>query len=70
MIEAESIDFCLQVDIKSKRELLLSKGSQRGMAAMAARAIWKGSISFGLVNIPIQAYSATQKEDFTSFNDL
>jgi len=40
------------------------------MAAMAARAIWKGSISFGLVNIPIQVYSAIQKEDFTSFNQL
>jgi DNA end-binding protein Ku len=40
------------------------------MAAMAARAIWKGSISFGLVNIPIQVYSATQKEDYTSFNQL
>src|SRR5918992_295432 len=33
------------------------------MAAMAARAIWKGSISFGLVNIPIQVFSATQNED-------
>jgi DNA end-binding protein Ku len=40
------------------------------MVAMAARAIWKGSISFGLVNIPIQAFSATQKEDYTSFNQL
>src|SRR5919107_4340508 len=40
------------------------------MAAMAARAIWKGNISFGLVNIPIQVFSATQKEDFTSFNQL
>jgi DNA end-binding protein Ku len=37
---------------------------------MAARAIWKGSISFGLVNIPIQVFSATQKEDFISFNQL
>jgi DNA end-binding protein Ku len=37
---------------------------------MAARAIWKGSISFGLVNIPIQVFTATQKEDFTSFNQL
>jgi len=41
-----------------------------GMAAMAARSIWKGSISFGLVNIPIQVFSATQKEDYTSFNQL
>jgi DNA end-binding protein Ku len=40
------------------------------MAAMAARAIWIGSISFGLVNIPIQVFSATQKEEYTSFNQL
>jgi DNA end-binding protein Ku len=40
------------------------------MAAMAARAIWKGSISFGLVNIPIQVFSATQHEDYTSFSQL
>jgi DNA end-binding protein Ku len=39
------------------------------MAAMAARAIWKGSISFGLVNIPIEVFSATQKEEYT-FNQL
>ena len=37
---------------------------------MAARAIWKGSISFGLVNIPVQVFSATQKEEYTSFNQL
>jgi DNA end-binding protein Ku len=36
----------------------------------AARAIWKGSISFGLVNIPIQVFSAAQKENYTSFNQL
>src|ERR671910_1737230 len=40
------------------------------MAAMAARAIWKGSISFGLVNIPVQVFSATQREDYTSFSQL
>jgi DNA end-binding protein Ku len=40
------------------------------MAAMAASAIWKGSISFGLVNIPILVFSATQKEDYTSFSQL
>src|SRR2546429_5753190 len=28
-----------------------------------ARAIWKGSISFGLVNIPIALYSATRSEE-------
>jgi DNA end-binding protein Ku len=29
------------------------------------RAIWKGSISFGLVNIPIALYPATRREDLT-----
>src|SRR5437660_6768859 len=29
-----------------------------------ARAIWKGSISFGLVNIPIALYPATRREKF------
>src|SRR5436305_6840610 len=28
-----------------------------------ARAIWKGTISFGLVNIPIALYPATKKEE-------
>src|ERR671919_2275294 len=37
---------------------------------MAARSIWKGAVSFGLVNIPIQVFSATQKEEYTSFNQL
>ena len=37
---------------------------------MAARAIWKGSISFGLVNIPIRVFSGTQNEDYTSFSQL
>jgi DNA end-binding protein Ku len=40
------------------------------MAAMVVRSIWKGSISFGLVNIPIQVFSATQKEDYASFSQL
>ena len=30
---------------------------------LVMRAIWKGSISFGLVNIPIALYPATRKED-------
>jgi DNA end-binding protein Ku len=40
------------------------------MAAMAAHAIWKGSISFGLVNIPIQVFSSTQREQYISFIQL
>jgi DNA end-binding protein Ku len=37
---------------------------------MAARSIWKGAISFGLVNIPIQVFSTEQKEEYTSFSQL
>ena len=37
---------------------------------MAAHAIWKGIISFGVVSIPIQVFSAGQKEDYTSFSEL
>jgi DNA end-binding protein Ku len=37
---------------------------------MAARSIWKGNISFGLVNIPIQVFFAVQREDYTSFDQL
>jgi DNA end-binding protein Ku len=37
---------------------------------MAARSIWKGTISFGLVNIPIQVFSAIQKEEYSSFSQL
>lgn len=36
---------------------------------MAARSIWNGSISFGLVNIPIKLYSASENKEF-SFNQL
>jgi len=36
---------------------------------MAARSVWKGSISFGLVNIPIKLYSATEDRVY-SFNQL
>src|SRR5215210_4559228 len=48
----------------------MSRKAHEGMAAMAARAIWKGSISFRLVNIPIQVFSAMHKEEYSSFNQL
>ena len=35
----------------------------------ALRSIWKGSISFGLVNIPAKLYTATYDKEF-SFNQL
>jgi DNA end-binding protein Ku len=44
--------------------------AHEGIAAMAVHSIWKGSISFGLVNIPIQVFSATQKEGYTSFSQI
>ena len=36
---------------------------------MAARAIWTGVITFGMVSIPIKLYSATESKDI-SFNQL
>lgn len=39
------------------------------ITGMAARSIWKGSISFGLVNIPVKLYLATENKEF-SFNQL
>lgn len=27
------------------------------------RAIWKGAVSFGLVNVPVRLFSATQEHD-------
>ena len=37
---------------------------------MAARSIWKGSISFGLVNIPVKVFTATEHDEYSSFNQL
>jgi DNA end-binding protein Ku len=34
------------------------------------RALWKGSISFGLVNVPVGLYSAEQRDDGVSFSQL
>jgi DNA end-binding protein Ku len=36
---------------------------------MAPRAIWSGSISFGLVNVPVKLYSAVKQKD-VRFNQL
>src|SRR3954468_6615115 len=36
---------------------------------MAPRAIWSGSISFGLVNVPVKLYSAVKQKDI-HFNQL
>jgi len=36
---------------------------------MAARSLWQGNISFGLVNIPIKLYTATNSREYV-FNQL
>jgi len=41
------------------------------MAAMAVRAIWKGTVSFGLVNIvPIQVSIARQKANHLDIREV
>src|SRR5206468_6626864 len=37
--------------------------SLRAVICLAMRAIWKGSISFSLINIPISLYPATRREE-------
>jgi DNA end-binding protein Ku len=37
--------------------------SSRAESASAARAIWNGTISFGMVSIPVRLYTATQSHD-------
>ncbi|NED69990.1 Ku protein, partial [Streptomyces sp. SID10244] len=31
------------------------------------RSIWKGDLSFGLVNVPVKVYSATESHDRKSY---
>src|SRR5260370_8483630 len=37
--------------------------SGRGESTRAPRAIWSGTISFGLVSIPVRLYTATESHD-------
>jgi len=52
---------------------LIRKGMMRADISkedFAMRAIWKGAISFGLVNIPISLFSATRKDEEITFRQL
>lgn len=57
-----------------EKEKEASEGNEKGekgqkKAAGGARAIWSGSIAFGLINIPVKLFSATQEYQI-SFNQL
>ena len=45
------------------RDRSYSRYERQTRSPFSMRAIWKGSISFGLVNIPIALYPATRKEE-------
>ncbi|MGH3630955.1 MAG: Ku protein, partial [Sciscionella sp.] len=47
----------------------ISLSSISGDFNMAARAIWSGIITFGMVSIPVKLYTATENKDI-SFNQL
>lgn len=51
---------------ENKIEEKAEKGKR---AAGGARAIWSGAIAFGLINIPVKLFSATQEHEL-SFNQL
>src|SRR3569832_1878214 len=42
---------------------ILSRTSGSGVTTMAQRALWKGAISFGLVYIPVQMFTAASTHD-------
>ena len=44
-------------------ETLVSDESE--VRTLMARAIWTGSISFGLLNVPVKLYSADSKKNVT-----
>jgi DNA end-binding protein Ku len=48
---------------KRGRERSERETSERGESSRAPRAIWSGTISFGLVSIPVRLYTATQSHD-------
>src|SRR6266536_3031552 len=50
-------------DRRYKRSFIRAFSSRGAKSSLIMRAIWKGSISFGLVNIPIALYPATRKEE-------
>ena len=56
---------------KKKDEAKENEKEDKGQkkAAGGARAIWSGSIAFGLINIPVKLFSATQEYQL-SFNQL
>src|SRR5581483_8428583 len=49
--------------------LLLFKIARSGHTVVMPRAIWSGSISFGLVNIPVKLYNAVTRKS-VSFNQI
>ncbi len=50
-------------DRRYKRSFIRAFSARGAKSSLIMRAIWKGSISFGLVNIPIALYPATRKEE-------
>src|SRR5688572_8059936 len=52
---------------KKKKEIESDGGERKGSAG---RPIWKGSISFGLVNVPVTLYSMEKKSAEVSFKLL
>ena len=76
ILKTNQFILCLNLWRQIKKVLFNCKRDKRllvqyyEIVEMAARSIWKGAISFGLVNIPIEIFSAVQKEVYTSFNQL
>src|SRR5688500_824633 len=49
--------------LQRSRTRTLGKTNAGEERTTSMRAIWKGAVSFGLVNVPIRLYSATENHD-------
>jgi len=57
-------------DSRSNSSTNTNRARRRTAMAGPSRVIWKGSISFGLVNIPVSLYAAIEGRDSFSFHQL
>jgi DNA end-binding protein Ku len=54
--------FAMEPSLTKRCDTMVDPASALGKTVRMARAIWSGSLSFGLVNVPVGLFSATQEK--------